>query len=128
MVSSTEEIARRVDEADTTRQARRAEAATTVGDLARRHTALAAQLAELERQLGETVAAAGDVIDVDELARFTDVPASALTRWRDGAKPARGNRRRRSSTKSVESHPARRPADRDNRSPVSSPKPIAADS
>ncbi|TKG60357.1 MULTISPECIES: hypothetical protein [Pseudonocardiaceae] len=101
MATSEEEIARRLEERDSARSTRRAQAATTVGELARRHTELASRVAELERELGEVLTAAGDVIDVPELAQVTDIPAADLTRWRDqAAKPTRrGKRTRPSSTK-----------------------------
>ncbi|TKG60937.1 hypothetical protein [Prauserella endophytica] len=100
MVTTEEEIARRLQERDSARSARRAQAATTVGELARRHTELAGQLVDLERELGEVLTAAGDVIDVSELAQVTDVPVADLTRWRDqAAKPARGGKRKRPSAK-----------------------------
>lgn len=93
MVTSEEEIARRLQETDTARSARRQQAATTIGKLARRHTELADQLADLERELGEILTAAGDVIDLPELAEVTDVPVADLTRWRDQvATPARRKR------------------------------------
>jgi hypothetical protein len=104
MVTSEEEITRRLEERDSARSERRAKAATTVGELARRHTELAGQLAELERELGEVLTAAGEVIDVPELAQVTDVPAADLTRWRDqAAKPARGGKRKRPSAKKNDS-------------------------
>ncbi|WP_020663112.1 hypothetical protein [Amycolatopsis benzoatilytica] len=101
MVASEEEIARRLQERDSQRSARRAQAAAGVGALARRQAELAGQLADLEREIGEVLAAAGDVIDLPELAQVTDVPAAALARWRDqAAKPARsGKRKRPSATK-----------------------------
>ncbi|QFU86724.1 hypothetical protein [Amycolatopsis sp. YIM 10] len=100
MVTTQDEITRRLKERDAARSARRAQAATTVGELARRHTELAVQLADLERELGEVLTAAGDVIDVPELAQITDVPAADLTRWRDqAAKPSRGRRTRPSAKK-----------------------------
>jgi hypothetical protein len=94
MVSTEEEITRRLSETDSVRKARRAQAATTIGQLARRHIDLAGQLAELERELGQVLTAAGDVIDVPELAQVTDVPAADLARWREQAvKPARRRKR-----------------------------------
>ncbi|SFO05134.1 hypothetical protein [Amycolatopsis rubida] len=100
MVASEEEIARRLQERDSARSVRRARAATAVGELARRHAELAGQLADLERELGEVLTAAGEVIDVPELAQVTDVPADDLARWRDqAAKPARGGKRKRPSAK-----------------------------
>lgn len=100
MVTSDEEITRRLTETDAARSARRQQAATVVGELARRHTELAGKLAELERELGEALTAAGDVIDIPELSAVTDVAADDLTRWRDqAAKPARSGKRKRSHTK-----------------------------
>ncbi|MGW4826296.1 hypothetical protein ACWEOG_01850 [Amycolatopsis japonica] len=99
MVTTDDEITRRLEERDSARSARRAQAAGTVGELARRHADLAGRLAELERELGEVLTAAGDVIDVPELAEVTDVPAADLARWRDqAAKPARGGKRKRPGT------------------------------
>ncbi|QWF81019.1 hypothetical protein [Amycolatopsis sp. CA-230715] len=100
MVTSEDEITRRLQERDSARSARREKAATTVGELARRHAELAGQLADLERELGEVLTAAGEDIDVPELAQVTDVPAADLTHWRDqAAKPARGGKRSRPSAK-----------------------------
>ncbi|MFE6611544.1 hypothetical protein [Amycolatopsis sp. NPDC057786] len=99
MVTTNDEITRRLEERDSARSARRAQAAGTVGELARRHADLAERLADLERELGEVLTAAGDVIDVPELAEVTDVPAADLTRWRDQVtKPARGGKRKRPGT------------------------------
>jgi len=99
MVTSDEEITRRLTETDTARSARRQQAATIVGELARRHTELAGKLAELERELGEALTAAGDVIDIPELSAVTEVAANDLTRWRDqAAKPARSGKRKRPNT------------------------------
>jgi len=95
MVTSEDEITRRLQETDSARSARRAHAATTVGELARRHAELAGQLAELERELGDALTSAGDVIDVDELSQVTDIPVTDLARWRDhAAKPRRGGKRK----------------------------------
>ncbi|WP_205661200.1 hypothetical protein [Amycolatopsis vastitatis] len=100
MVTTDEEITRRLQETDSARSTRRAQAATTVGELARRHAELADQLGEIERQVGAALTAAADVIDVPELAQVTDVPADDLTRWRDQAvKPTRGSRRKRPNEK-----------------------------
>lgn len=70
-----------IQQADTARSARRAAAAQQVGELARRRTVLAEQLDDIERELGDVLATAQEVIGVDELAKFTDVPAADLTRW-----------------------------------------------
>lgn len=99
MVASEDEINDRLEEKDSARSARRRKAANTVGHLARQHAALAGQVADLERELGEVLVAAGDVIDVPELADVIKVAASDLTRWREqSAKPAR-RKRHRSGTK-----------------------------
>jgi len=89
-----EEIERRVAENDAPRSARRSAAAKQIGELAQRRAVIAEQLADIERELGDVLAAASDVIDVTELARFTDVPAADLTRWLDGRKPTRTKRRK----------------------------------
>lgn len=96
-MATTEEIARRVEQADAARSAKRAAAAQRVGELAQRRAALAEQLDDIERQLGDELAAAQEVMDVDELASFTDVPAAALSRWltaRTTRKPGRTRRKR----------------------------------
>ena len=93
-MATAEEIGRRVEQADTARSAKRAAAAQQVGALAQRRAAIAEQLTDVEEQLGDALAAAQKVMDMDELARFTDVPAADLTRWLTARKPARGKRKR----------------------------------
>ncbi len=93
-MATPEEIRHRVEEADTARSARRAAAAQLVGELAHRRAAIAEQLDDVERRLGDVLADVGDVIDVDELARFTDLPAADLTRWLAGRKTTRSRRRK----------------------------------
>lgn len=93
-MATADEIERRVEQADTARSAKRAAAAQQVGALAQRRAAIAEQLADIEGQLGDVLAAASDVMDIDELARFTDVPAADLTRWVTARKPNRGKRKR----------------------------------
>lgn len=96
MVTS-DEIERRVEQSDAARSAKRSAAARRVGELARRRAAVAAELSDLERELGDVLVKAQDVIDVNELARFTDVAASDLTRWltaRTSRKPVRTKRKR----------------------------------
>lgn len=97
-MATSEEIRQRVEKADTARSARRAAAAQQVGELARRQAEIVARLAEVERELGEVVARAQDVIDVDELAAFTDLKPSDLTGWLAGHKPGRGRRRKAATT------------------------------
>jgi len=84
-MATDEEIERRVAETDTPRTAKRSSAAKRVGELARRRSTIATQLDDIERQLGQVLLDAEDVIDVEELARFTDVPTVDLTRWRTAA-------------------------------------------
>jgi hypothetical protein len=80
-MATPDEIRRRVEQADIARGAARSVAAQQVGDLAQRRAVIAEQLNDIERQLGDVLAAAQEVMDVGELAQFTDVPAADLTRW-----------------------------------------------
>lgn len=84
-MATADEIRRRVEETDTARSARRATTAQQVGELAQRRTAIVEQLKEIERQLGEVLTAARTVLDLAELARFTDIPAADLTIWLDAS-------------------------------------------
>ncbi|MFD0204009.1 MULTISPECIES: hypothetical protein [Saccharothrix] len=97
-MATPEEIRQRVEEADTARSARRAAAAQQVGELAGRRAAIVEQLDEVERELGDVVADAQDVIDVDELAAFTDLKPSDLTGWLAARKPGRGKRKKAAPT------------------------------
>lgn len=96
-IATAEEIDRRVEAADTARRAKRSAAAKEVGELAQRRTVLAEQLAEVERQLGEVIADASDVLEIDELARFTDIPAADLTAWLTARKLPRTTKKKRSA-------------------------------
>lgn len=91
---TAEEIERRVEQVDTARSTKRSAAAQRVGALAQRRAAIATQLADIEEQLGDVLAAAQEVMDMDELAAFTEVPAADLTRWFAARKPSRGKRKR----------------------------------
>ncbi|WP_037364695.1 hypothetical protein [Amycolatopsis orientalis] len=93
-MATTEEIERRVAEADAARSAKRSAAAQRIGELAQRRTAVAEQLRDIERELGEALAEATDVIGIDELARFTDVPAADLTQWLGSRKSSRPQRKK----------------------------------
>jgi hypothetical protein len=88
-IASAEEIDRRVEAADTTRRLKRSAAAKQIGELAKTRTELAIQLDEVEQQLGEILADASDVLDIDELSRFTNIPAGDLTGWLTARKPNR---------------------------------------
>jgi hypothetical protein len=94
-MATTEEIQPRVEQADTARSAKRSAAAQQVGELAQRRPAIAEQLESIERELGDVLAGAQDVIDIDELARFTDVPAADLTRWLTAHTARKPNRAKR---------------------------------
>lgn len=93
-MATPEEIERRVEEKDAPRTARRSAAAQRVSELAQRRAAIVEQLEDIERELGDVLVDAHDVIDVDELARFTDVKAADLTRWLEGRRSARTKRKK----------------------------------
>lgn len=107
-MATTEEIRRRVEETDTARSTKRSAAARQVGELAARRAGIAEQLSDIERQLGDVLAAAQDVMGIDELAQFTDIPAADLTRWLTARKPTRVKRKRPAAgTPDAESDPSR---------------------
>ncbi|WP_410645328.1 hypothetical protein [Amycolatopsis sp. lyj-346] len=108
---TTDEIERRVEKADADKSAKRTAAAREVGELAHRRAALAEELADVERKLGTVLAAAADVIGIDELTEFTDVPAADLTRWLTAGKPrARRGRPPGSRRPKPETQPGTSPA------------------
>jgi hypothetical protein len=125
---TTDEIERRVEKADADKSARRTAAAREVGELAHRRTALAEELAEVERKLGAVLVAAADVVGIEELAEFTDVPAVDLTRWLTAGKPrARrgrppGSRRPKPETQ-LETSPALAPPEPRPRPPTAGIQP-----
>lgn len=104
-MATTEEIERRVEEADAARSAKRSAAAKRVGELAQRRASIADQLSDIERELGDVLAESTDVMDIAELARFTDIPAADLNRWLNSRKTSRPKRKkpagRASATKSA---------------------------
>lgn len=93
-MATPEEIRRRVEQADTARCAARSAAAQQVGELAQRRAGIVEQLDEVERQLGDVLVVAQEVIGIDELVQFTDVPAADLTRWLTARTSARAKRKR----------------------------------
>ncbi|PPK63370.1 hypothetical protein V5P93_002339 [Actinokineospora auranticolor] len=93
-----EQIRQRVADADTSRSARRAAAAQQVFELAQRRAEVVEQLDGVERDLGHVLAETAEIMDLDELAGFTGLKAAELTAWLAGHKPARGGRRRKTST------------------------------
>lgn len=124
-MATAEEIEHRVEQADTARSAKRAAAAQQVGALAQRRAAIAEQLADIEGQLGDVLAAALEVMSIDELATFTDVPAADLTRWHTTRKPNRAKRKRPAAGAEGDTHrPSRArtpPAHPSGTPPVSAP-------
>ena len=96
-MATAEDIQRRVEQADTARSVKRSTVAQQVGELAQRRAVLAGKLDEIERQLGDVLADASDVMDIDELASFTDIPVPDLTGWLTARKPARAKRKKPSS-------------------------------
>ena len=122
-VLTPDEIERRVAENDTARSARRVAAARQVGELAKQHTVIATQLADIERRLGAILAEADEVVTIDELATFTDVPTATLTEWRAAHKPHRAKRKKPSIT---DSHTRGRPSPvRTTTGPHSHAQPVA---
>lgn len=88
-IATAQEIRRRVDEADTARRERRAAAAQQVGELARQRAIHASKVEDFDRQLAEVIAGSRDVMDIDELSRFTSIRPAELTGWLNASKPAR---------------------------------------
>jgi len=97
-MATVEEIARRVEQADAARSRRRSAAARCVGELADQRAEAAAKLADIERELGDVLAEFSDVIGVDELAEFTEVPAADLQQWLNGRVTTRPKRKRSAAT------------------------------
>ena len=95
---TSSEIDRSVKEADATRTEKRSQVCTRIAELAEQRAAQAEQLAETERELGEVLADGGEVITIDEVARFTGVPAADLDQWLAGRKTLRGKRKRPTGT------------------------------
>jgi hypothetical protein len=97
-MATAEEIARRVEQADAARSRRRSAAARCVGELAVQRAEAAAKLADIERELGDVLAEFSDVIGVDELAEFTEVPAADLQQWLNERVTTRPKRKRSAAT------------------------------
>lgn len=103
-MATAEEIERRVEETDAARSEKRSAAAKRVGELAQRRSVIAEQLTDIERELSDVLAASSDVIEINELARFTDVSAADLSRWLNDRKATRAKRKKSSGgSKSVTS-------------------------
>lgn len=96
-MATTDDIARRVEEADSARSARRTKGAQLVGGLTHERTAVVQRLADIDQQIGDAIVDYSDVINVDELATFTDTAPADLTQILDARKPNRGRRKRRTT-------------------------------
>ena len=96
-MATPQEIRQRVEQADTARSIRRAEAAQQVGELVTRRARIVEQLDDLHRQLGGVLADAQDVIGIEELAEFVDVKAADLTAWFASHKTTPARRRKLSA-------------------------------
>ncbi|MET9259606.1 hypothetical protein [Amycolatopsis sp. NPDC004079] len=123
---TSEEIERRVAEADAPRSVRRSAAAQRIGDLATRRAEIVAQLNDVERQLGEVLSESSDVIDIDELAQFTEVPATDLARWLDTGKPVPAKRKKPANSGSRAKKTAQPPKTTTTTKTVPTPRPLAA--
>lgn len=93
-MATTDDIARRVEEADSARRARRTKAAQLIGELAHERTAVVQRLADIDQQIGDAIVENSDVIEVAELATFTDVAAADLAQILNARKHSRGRRKR----------------------------------
>ncbi|MFF5990415.1 hypothetical protein [Prauserella flavalba] len=117
-MATTEEIERRVEQADAARSAKRAAAAKRVGELALLRAEVAEKLGDIERELGDVLAESSDVISVDELAKFTDVPATDLTQWLNGRKTTRPKRKRSTASTTTAKRDASQASSTSNTAPA----------
>ncbi|MCP2243312.1 hypothetical protein [Lentzea aerocolonigenes] len=108
-IATAQEIRRRVEEDDTARRERRTTAAQQVGDLARQRAIHASKVEEFDRQLAEVIASSHDVMEIDELSRFTGIRPAVLTGWLSAAKPVR-TKKKPSTTAGTRADTSRDPA------------------
>lgn len=108
-IATAQEIRRRVDEADTARRERRAAAAQQIGELARQRAIHASKVEEFDRQLAEVIAGSRDVMELDELSRFTGIRPTVLTGWLNASKPVR-TKKKPSTTAGTHHDASREPA------------------
>lgn len=111
-MATTDDIARRVEEADSARSARRTKAALLVGELAHERSTVLKRLGDIDQQIGDAIVDNSDVIDIDELAAFTDSAPADLTQILNARKPNRGKRKRRATV------PPRGASDQERSSPT----------
>lgn len=103
---TAEEIRARILAADEKRIALRTERATSVADLHQQVADKRAELAALSEALGDATRAALEVMSVDELAEFSDLPRSELGdtaagRARTGRKKSTVRRTRKPTEKTA---------------------------
>lgn len=89
-----DEIDQRVEEVDAPRTAKRKAACKKIREHAGRRAALLDELAATEREIGDALADASDVMDVHEAARITDVLASDLNHCLAAHRTTRAKRKR----------------------------------
>ncbi|MEV6603493.1 hypothetical protein [Kutzneria sp. NPDC051319] len=92
-----DEIDQRVQEIDAPRTAKRKAACKTIKERAGRRAALLEELAATERDIGDALATASDVMDVNEAALITEVPASDLNHCLAAHQTTRTKRKRSTS-------------------------------
>ncbi|SFO88667.1 hypothetical protein [Amycolatopsis rubida] len=113
-MATSEEIELRVESEDSARSAKRSVAAKRIGELAERRAAIAGELDDVERELGEVLVDSSAVIEIGELARFTDVDAADLTRWRENQlksqKTGRAKRKKPTRASGPSGAPQQKPA------------------
>lgn len=109
-MATTDDIARRVEEADSARSARRTKGAQLVGGLTHERAAVVQRLADIDQQIGDAIVDYSDVINIDELATFTDTAAADLTQILNARKPSRGRRKRRTTVAPQSASDQERPA------------------
>lgn len=100
-MATTDDIARRVKEADSSRSAKRTKAALLVGELTHERTAVLQRLTEIDQQIGDVIIDNNDVIAIDELATFTETSSADLEQIVSARKPNRGRRKRRTAGSSM---------------------------
>lgn len=124
---TSDEIDRRVKQIDLPRSEKRSVLARQVGELAQHRNAIAEQLCDIERRLSDLLMVAREVMDIPELAQFTDVPVADLTRWLDIRTDTKtGRKRKRPSGPAGQINEAPSVSTRTNPLPASTPPDTAA--
>ena len=110
---TTDEIRKRVEEADRARQESRADAAAAIAIAVEERTKVRAELAALEASIATQISASATVMSLDELAEFTGIPMAELrgndraARTRKGARSASARgRSTRTRTRAADTAPS----------------------